>query len=222
MSFGKNLQYLRHIRNDLTQEALAEKLDVSRQTVSKWESDAAMPEIEKALELCGVYNCSLDNLFRDDLGKLDAAYTNLRTEALPAFRFIRHAVISNDPESDAIAYVRGLARQMGVEQPRIIGWDFPYVSIEQSNVYHMHGYEAAWVLPEGVEPEGQEIIWQPARKYAAIHIARPFDNPFVTIPGAYRALDVYMQVNGLRHSEKNPISCFETDGESMDVYIVCE
>ncbi len=41
MSFGKNLQYLRQLSKNMTQEALAEKLNVSRQTISKWEMDAA-------------------------------------------------------------------------------------------------------------------------------------------------------------------------------------
>ena len=43
MSFGKNLQYLRQLSKNMTQEALAEKLNVSRQTISKWEMDAANP-----------------------------------------------------------------------------------------------------------------------------------------------------------------------------------
>ena len=38
MDFGKNLQYLRRLSKNLTQEDLAEKLNVSRQTVSKWET----------------------------------------------------------------------------------------------------------------------------------------------------------------------------------------
>ena len=39
MSFGQNLQFLRKMRNGMTQEDLAEKMSVSRQTVSKWELD---------------------------------------------------------------------------------------------------------------------------------------------------------------------------------------
>ena len=62
MSFGKNLQYLRQLSKDMTQETLAEKLGVSRQTISKWEVDAANPEMDKALEICMIFNCSLDNL----------------------------------------------------------------------------------------------------------------------------------------------------------------
>ena len=50
MSLGRNLQYLRQLRGNMTQETLAEKLNVSRQTVSKWEMDAANPEMDKAME----------------------------------------------------------------------------------------------------------------------------------------------------------------------------
>ena len=64
MNFGKNLQYLRRLSKNLTQEELAEKLNVSRQTVSKWETNEALPEMDKALELCKIFNCSLDNLFK--------------------------------------------------------------------------------------------------------------------------------------------------------------
>ena len=32
----------------------------------------------------------------------------------------------------------------------------------------------------------------------------------------------YMRVNGLEHTEKDVISCFETDGETMDIYIACK
>ena len=98
MSFGKNLQYLRQLSAGMTQEALAEKLNVSRQTISKWEMDAASPEIEKAIELCRVFNCSLDNLFRDEMDQRSSAYTNLRVEEGPGFRYVEHTVISTEPE----------------------------------------------------------------------------------------------------------------------------
>ena len=86
----------------------------------------------------------------------------------------------------------------------------------------MHGYTAAWILPQGVSTEGLNVKEQPTHKYAAIHIDSPFDSPFVTIPGAYRTLGDYMKVNGLCQTESGVIPCFETDGESMDVYIACD
>ncbi|MBQ6174386.1 MAG: helix-turn-helix transcriptional regulator [Clostridia bacterium] len=222
MSFGKNLQYLRQLSGGMTQEALAEKLNVSRQTVSKWEMDAANPEMDKALELCRVFNCSLDNLFRDEMGRHSSAYSNLRVEEVPGFRYVSYTVISTEPESDALGKVYKYAKDNGVEHPRVIGWDFPRLSVEQINVFRMHGYTAAWILPEGLTPEGVEVKEQATHKYAAIHIERPFDQPFSTIPGAYHTLGDYMRTNGLVLAENEVIPCFETDGESMDVYMACK
>ena len=221
MSFGKNLQHLRRMCGNITQEALAEKLKVSRQTISKWELNESTPEMDKAIELCGLFNCSLDNLFREEMGVCDEAYTDLRVEIVPGFRYVKHAVISSEPEGDAFNWVLNIARGNGVENPRVIGWDFPYVSMEQINVYHMHGYEAAWILPEDITPQNVEIKEQKAHRYAAIHIPEPFKNPFVIIPNAYKTLMEYMRLNGLEHTDKDVIPCFETDGDSMDVYIAC-
>lgn len=222
MSLGSNLQYLRRLSRNMTQEALAEKLNVSRQTVSKWEMDSAKPEIEKAIELCKIFNCSLDNLFREEMDKKSDAYTNLRIEEVEGFHYVTHTVISSNPEGDALDRVYKYAEENGVKEPRVIGWDFPHVSNEQINVYNMHGYTAAWILPEGLTPEGLEVKEQSKHKYAAIHIDRPFDNPFVIIPGAYHTLNDYMRVNGFTYNADGVIPCFETDGESMDVYIACQ
>ena len=223
MSFGKNLQFLRHLKGNMTQEDLAEKMNISRQTISKWELDTAQPEMDKAIELCRLFNCSLDNLFRDDMVACGEAYTNLRVETVPAFRYVKYAVVSPDPESDAIGKLCSLARSLGVENPRVIGWDFPNVSQEQINCFNMHGYEAAWILPEGVGlPPEFEIHEQAEHKYAAIHIENPFENPFTTIPNGYKTLMEYMRVNGLEQTAKDVIPCFETDGDSMDIYIACK
>ena len=157
MSFGKNLQYLRQLSAGMTQETLAEKLNVSRQTISKWEMDTANPEMDKALELCKVFNCSLDNLFRDEMDQRSSAYTNLRVEEVPGFRYVEHTVISTEPESDAVDRVTKYAKENGIEYPKVIGWDFPRLSIEQVNVFKMHGYTAAWILPDGLVPEGLEV-----------------------------------------------------------------
>ena len=160
--------------------------------------------------------------FRDDMVACGEIYTNLRVETVPALRYIKHAVISSEPEGDAIDRVFSIARGCGVDNPRVIGWDFPNVSQEQINVFNMHGYEAAWILPDGVVPPDLEIHEQAAHRYAAIHIETPFGNPFVTIPNAYKTLMEYMRVNGLEQTTKDVIPCFETDGESMDIYIACK
>lgn len=63
MSLGENLQYLRK-RDNITQEQLAEQLEVSRQSVSKWESDTTYPEMEKLVQLCQMFHCSIDDLIQ--------------------------------------------------------------------------------------------------------------------------------------------------------------
>ena len=68
MSFGENLQFLRK-RNGITQEQLAERLSISRQSVSKWESDAGYPELNTILQLCEMFSCSMDVLLRGDVEK---------------------------------------------------------------------------------------------------------------------------------------------------------
>ncbi|MCC8043544.1 MAG: helix-turn-helix domain-containing protein [Oscillospiraceae bacterium] len=65
MIFREKLKLLRN-ENHLTQEGLAEKLSVSRQAVSKWESGTGYPETEKMLELSKMFNVSLDYLLLDD------------------------------------------------------------------------------------------------------------------------------------------------------------
>jgi len=65
MSFGENLQFYRK-KYSITQEQLAEKLDVSRQSISKWESNTTYPEMDKLLQLCEMFACTLDTLLRGD------------------------------------------------------------------------------------------------------------------------------------------------------------
>ena len=63
MEFSEKLLTLRKA-NNLTQEQLAEKLDVSRQSVSKWESGQATPEMERITQLSAVFNVTTDYLLK--------------------------------------------------------------------------------------------------------------------------------------------------------------
>ena len=58
LTMGQRIAARRKLLN-LSQEALAERLDISRQAVSKWESDAAIPEIDKLIALSKLYNVSV-------------------------------------------------------------------------------------------------------------------------------------------------------------------
>lgn len=227
MSFGKNLQFLRKIHNGMTQEELAEKMKVTRQTVSKWELDLTYPELEKVIELCQYFSCSMDQLIREDIYTSDEAYTDIRIEKVKAFSYVRYIVISEFPEDDAINHIRNWAIQNKIDNPVTIGWDFPMLSQEQINVYHMHGYVAACVLPDDfhIEESNCEIVRQEQQKYAVITVREPFKSPFTLIPNAYKTLMRYIDVNGLKHiEEKEILTCYEkvykNNGiEYMDIYI---
>lgn len=61
MTTGEKLQKLRK-SNNITQEQLSEILNVSRQSISKWEGDLAFPETDKLIALAKIYHCSVDYL----------------------------------------------------------------------------------------------------------------------------------------------------------------
>lgn len=66
MTIGQKIAILRSSLQ-LSQEQLAEKLDVSRQSVSKWESDSSVPEVGKILQLSSLFNITTDDLLRDEI-----------------------------------------------------------------------------------------------------------------------------------------------------------
>lgn len=65
MNFGIKLQQLRKEKG-LSQEALAEKLNVSRQAVSKWETRDGYPEMDKIILISDLFQVSIDYLMRDN------------------------------------------------------------------------------------------------------------------------------------------------------------
>lgn len=63
----------------MSQECLAEKIGVSRQSVSKWETGESVPEIEKILLLSKIFSVSTDYLLNDELNKVDTVKRNVCT-----------------------------------------------------------------------------------------------------------------------------------------------
>ena len=66
MAFGERLQEVRK-RSGLTQEEFAEQLQVSRQSVSRWESGRGYPEMEKIIFICNRYGVTMDGLFKEEV-----------------------------------------------------------------------------------------------------------------------------------------------------------
>ena len=66
MKFGDNLKAIRKHRK-MSQEQLAEKVNVSRQSVSKWENGEAYPEMHNILQLCKIFNCKINDLVHTEM-----------------------------------------------------------------------------------------------------------------------------------------------------------
>ncbi len=75
MTVGEKIKQLRNEKG-LSQEKLAEKLNVSRSAVAKWETDGGIPEIDNLIQLAAVFDISLDEL----LGNTKEQKTNKETD----------------------------------------------------------------------------------------------------------------------------------------------
>lgn len=62
MTFGENIKNLR-IKNNLTQKELAEKLNLSRPTIGRYESDERFPDKETIIDLAELFDVSIDEIF---------------------------------------------------------------------------------------------------------------------------------------------------------------
>jgi transcriptional regulator with XRE-family HTH domain len=234
MFLGKNLQYLRKNNGNMTQERLAEKLGVSRQTVSRWESSEAYPEIPKLLDLCEIFRCQLDDLLRKDMNERSGAYLPIRLVRVERFRMAQYVMISANARQDVHTYMDIWAKNSTltslVPNPLRICWDFPYVSAEQKSRFGLNGCGCGWILPEDFSPAcgGPECIWQETADYALMTIQDPFAPGFNRISHAYRMIMEYLSANSIRKSASPGIlPCFEHRYEKdgtvyVDIFVHCE
>lgn len=88
MNLGENIYRLR-TKKHMSQGDLADALNVSRQSVSKWENDSAVPELEKLVRMCDVFDVSMDEL----VGRTAAEQKNI-TEPAPT---VQQVIIQTQP-----------------------------------------------------------------------------------------------------------------------------
>ena len=88
MKFGENLRNLRKSKK-ISQEKLAEKVGVSRQSVSKWETGEAYPEMNNILVLCSIFHCNINDLVNENL-RLTAENEEIRKLNDLESKIIRH------------------------------------------------------------------------------------------------------------------------------------
>lgn len=90
-------------KNDWSQEDLAEKLNVSRQSISKWESTASLPDMNRILDMSRIFGVTTDYLLKDELD--DTVYTDQEEPTIPRVT----AEEANSFLSACAAYARQLA-----------------------------------------------------------------------------------------------------------------
>ena len=105
MSFSENLKQIRK-EYHLSQEDLAEMLDVSRQAVSKWEQGQGYPEVEKILLLSSKLNISLDALMSVEMNR-DAGIKNENVSGLIVITSPHENVIATCYKVAASGKMRG-------------------------------------------------------------------------------------------------------------------
>lgn len=91
MKFNENLKYLRK-EAKLTQEQLAEKLNVSRQAVTKWESGQSLPDIQNLKEMADMFEVTMDALV-GDIGTKKESVINKKINDIGYFIFAAVVII---------------------------------------------------------------------------------------------------------------------------------
>ena len=141
MTFSEKLLDLRKQEN-LSQEALAEKLDVSRQAISRWESGTAMPDAMNLLQLSKLFGVSIDYLLNDEL-----------THSLPAPKqrnaqplFHRWGIIGSTAGLGGWIILFILSTMISVPVGRDVVYEGGWTAYETSPGYHLPTFIAEYRL----------------------------------------------------------------------------
>lgn len=223
MYLGTNLQYLRKCNGSMTQEKLSQLMGVSRQTVSKWESGEASPELGNLLELCAIFGCTLDDLLRKDM--TIRPLSHIRIVNLPAFWMAQYVIISANAEKDVLDYTDRWAMANGFyEKAPRIHWPFPYVSAEQKNRFGLRGHGAAYILPDAVSSaEDIQLIRQMEASYAMIRVEADS-----SANQLYPQIVEFLSNNGIKKVlREGALPCFEREYQEngiryKEVFVQCE
>ena len=181
MIFSEKLAVLRKNKG-LTQESLAEKLNVSRQAVAKWESGQAYPDISNLIQISNLMNVTVDYLVRDgecikSLSSEADTGTDANIEELIQFRL----------EANINTYA---AFMNEVESTRLDSHDFHY----QNGDYVYHDTYVG-----GEQFAGEEAVWKSGKAlYAMNYLGRVLSKDFSGnfLKDALRHADLKMPYRG--------------------------
>lgn len=221
MYFGANLQYLRK-RQGMTQEKLAQQLNVTRQSVSKWESGDTLPELTTLIQIAELFCCDLDALLRQDLSPAESPVRICRVKG---FRMAKHCLISPNAREDLRFLLLHWAHSQNLDDLPLLLWRFVYVSDEQKLRFHMEGCEGACVLPSDKDVQNCPftILDQADCTYACIAI--PASQSISQ--GIHKILGFLQEQNIRKTAVEGFLPCFEIhrvdeNGPTIDLYLQCQ
>ena len=229
MFLGTNLQYLRKQCGAMTQEKLAQRLGVSRQTVSKWESGEVIPEIGNLMELAEIFSCKLDDLLRTDLSAL--CLSAVRFVTVAPFRYIQYIMISPNARRDVLDYMECWARRNGLLNQEgsgcsCIHWGFPFVSAEQKRRFGLQGHAAACIVPYGFA--AKDICAQGEATYAVMTSGAETEEQLPASEQIYlQIMECLVDANVAKSATERYLPCFEREYQKAgmyykDVFVLCE
>lgn len=151
MKFGDNLRKLRKSKK-LSQEALAEKMQVSRQSVSKWETGDAYPEMNNILNLCKIFHCHINDLVNDSIIDIDSLDEEIKMNVV---KLKKQQQAKMKGLSKAIATIAKIGRIITlISIPAIaitmiiLGIIIPKIDVEESKIILNNGNDKVKVVQE--------------------------------------------------------------------------
>lgn len=108
MEIGKKLKNAR-VQSGMTQENVAEKINVSRQTISNWENEKSYPDIISVIELSNLYSISLDDLLKGDekmIEHLEESTNVVRSNQKMIWAIIVNIIVSSIADNIKYVYPR--------------------------------------------------------------------------------------------------------------------
>ena len=140
MKFGDNLRKIRKNKK-MSQEQLAEKVNVTRQSVSKWENGESYPEMNNILELCKIFNCKINDLVHNDMSDI----TSLDEE------IIMKAVKFNEKKQKEVKILSTIIEMIGKIGSIILKVAIPFIILTMLLVPY---------IVNNVEVKNNEIIFK--------------------------------------------------------------
>ena len=137
MKFADNLKKIRKSKN-ISQEELAEKVGVSRQSVSKWETSEAYPEMNNILELCKIFKCNIGELVNDNMVDLDSLGEDVKMSVVKLKKEKQKQVKVISNIISIIAKITAIVLRVGlgflVVAMVLIPFAFKYINVEDGHI----------------------------------------------------------------------------------------